>query len=197
MNVAHLRGWDLTAIEIALDLEVPPLSDPASFDFAGRAEPRICLIAAFALTSQLKRIVAAIDRSLPPRLPHTLRVAPPRTRGSGGGAAAGAISIRPMPALIRIQSRLIRAITPGLAGTDARARDMDERTSRYIGEFISSGALPTFEPPHISVDVAPIDLVVLGITIYRLDGSGKPQSMLGHWTYAPSTRQSIPLRSGP
>ena len=196
MSVAHLGRWDPTAIEIALDLEVPPFADPPSLGFTGPAEPRICLIAAFALTSQLKRIVAAVDRALPIRLPSTLRIAPSRTR-TAASSPAGAVSIRPMPPLIRIQSRLLRAIEPGLANPHAHAHEMDEAVSHYIHEFIPSNALPALEPSQAHPAFTPIEVKTLGVTIYRLDRAGNPQSILGHWAYSPGAYRSDPLRSGP
>ena len=47
MSVTHLRKWDVTAIEIALDLEIPRSHDRSrGFSSPGPAEPRICLVAA-------------------------------------------------------------------------------------------------------------------------------------------------------
>jgi hypothetical protein len=196
VSVAHLDKWDPTAIEIALDLEVPPFADPSSFGFTGPAEPRICLVAAFALTPQLKRIVAAVDRALPLRLPSTLRIAPSRTR-SPAGKTPSHVSIRPMPSLIRIQAKLIRAIAPGLADSHALAHDMDKTVSHFIHDFIPSNALPLLEPSDAQLAFALPELKPLGITMYRLDRLGKPRSILGHWAYAPDARRSDPLRSGP
>jgi hypothetical protein len=195
VSVAHLDKWDPTAIEIALDLEVPPFADRSSFGFTGPAEPRICLVAAFALTPQLKRIVAAVDRALPSRLPSTLRITPSRTRAPAGTSPSH-LSIRPMPPLIRIQSRLIRAIAPGLADSLVLAHDMDKTVSHFIHDFIPSNALPLLEPSDARFTFAP-ELKPLGITMYRLDRLGKPQSILGHWAYASGARRSDPLRSGP
>ena len=89
MSVTHLPGWDVTAIEIALDLEPPLFSDPVLVAFSGAAEPRICLVTSFALTSQLKRIVTAIDRVVPERLPGGLRIAPARGRAANKTAPTG------------------------------------------------------------------------------------------------------------
>lgn len=196
MNVARLRRWDVTAIEIALDLEIPPLSESTRLGFSGPAEPRICLVAAFALTPQLRRIVTAVDRALPPRLPPTLHVAPPKARAPAN-SSPGSVSIRPMVSLIRIQSKLIRAIEPGLARVDAREADANDAIAQYVCDFIPSNALPALEPSPAVATFAPIDLAVCGLTIYRLEPNGRPQSILGHWTYAPRARASIPLRSGP
>lgn len=196
MGIAHLPQWDITAIEVALDLETPRISSGSELHFSGDAEPRICLVAAFALTPQLKRIVAAVDRALPVRLPPTLRISPSQTR-AGVRSAATTISIMPLPALIRIQSRLIRAIQPGLADPHAHADHMDAAIARYVREFIPSNALPALEPSHPHVEFTPIKFKPLSITIYHLDRAGKPQSILGHWPYGPGARRSIPLRSGP
>lgn len=195
VKVTHLRRWDLTAVEIAVDLEVPPFPDPPSLGFSGPAEPRVCLVAAFALTPQLKRIIAAIDRALPARLPPTLRIAPSRTR-EGASATGGPVSILPMTPLIRIQSRLIRAIAPGLADLGAYAPDMDEAISHYIREFISSSALPALEPSHPPL-ATPAEVTPLGVSFYHLDRIGKPKSILGHWAYAPGVHRNVPLRGGP
>ena len=196
MGIAHLPQWDITAIEIALDLETLRSSSASGHFFSGYAEPRICLVAAFALTPQLKRIVAAVDRALPARLPPTLRIVPSPMRAAVSSAAI-TISILPLPALIRIQSRLIRAIQPGLADPQARADDMDEAITHYIREFIPSNALPALEPSQLHAEFMPTKLKPLSITMYRLNHAGKPQSILGHWPYAPGARRSIPLRGGP
>lgn len=185
----------MTPVEVALDLEAP-FSESSFLGFTGPAEPRLCLVAAFALTSQLKRIVTAVDRVLPTRLPPIIRIAPPQMRAAPA-YAAGTVSVRPMAALIRIQSRFTRAIEPGLANFEAHSNDMDEAASRYIREFIHTNAVPALEPCCLSYEFTSIDLKPLGITIYRLDRTGKPQSILGHWPYATNKTRSIPLRSGP
>lgn len=193
--MVHLRRGDVTAVEVALDLEVPSLSALPAFLFSGAVEPRVCLVAAFALTSQLKRIVAAIDRVLPARLPATIRIAPVKMR-SPTASAPGAASIQPMRALIRIQSRIIRAIEPGLA-SPGDSPTLDEPASHYVREFIPSNALPALEPSRLPPDLASSELKPLGITVYRLDHTGKPQSILAHWAYATNRRGNVPLRGGP
>ena len=90
MSVTHLQKWDVTAIEIALDLEMPHFVDPTRFAFSGPAEPRICLVAGFALTSQLKRIVAAVNRALPARPPSRLQ------SSSGNSTVGGSLSCSPV-----------------------------------------------------------------------------------------------------
>jgi hypothetical protein len=200
MSVAHLPKWDVTPIEIALDLEPSQLTNRSSFQFSGPAEPRICLVAAFALTSQLKRIVTAVDRATPPRLPSGLRIGPAKTRAptvSGIG-----IVVAPMLALLRLQRRFIRAIEPGLADAAmhrslARSADMDIPSAQFVGEFIAAKTLPTFEPACAAANFIPLRLRGLGITVYCLGRQGAPQSILGHWAYSATTRGSVHLRSGP
>ena len=197
MSVAHLQKWDVTAIEIALDLEAQRVFDLSRFAFSGPAQPRICLVACFALTTQLKRIVAAVHRAVPARLPSRLRIAPAAAR-SDPSAAAG-VSLQPMLALLRLQSKLVRAIEPGLANdviSLRMRRDMDEATTRFVGDFISRKTLPTFEPPLAVADFDAIELTAIGITIYHLGSDGAPQSMLAHWPY-PQNARSLPLRDTP
>jgi len=178
MTVTHLQKWDVTAIEIALDLEMPHFVDPTRFVFSGPAEPRICLVAGFALTSQLKRIVAALDRAVPARLPSRLRMAPAAAR-SAVPPTTVPFSVQPMLALLRLQSKLIRAIEPGLAhdGVSLRMkRAMEDGPARFVGDFISRKALPSFEPPYGAADFGITELTAIGITIYRLDQRGGPTS---------------------
>jgi hypothetical protein len=206
MSVTHLPEWDATAIEIALDLERLRFADSPAASFSGPAEPRICLITCFALSSQLKRIVAAVDRVTPRRFPG-LRVAPAPTRGDGpraGGAVAirpGAVAIAPMLSLLRLQYRVIRAIQPGLAdqrAAIASARNsFGEAAAQFIGDFITNNSLPTFEPSAAADEFVPTRFRVTGITIYRLGGRGVPRSILGHWAYAQNAGGSVHLRSGP
>ena len=147
MSVTPLRKWDVTGIEIALDLEAQRLLAPSRFAFSGAAEPRVCLVVGFALSSQLKRIVAAVDRVVPTRLPSGIRATPSMARSATAPAGA-TISIQPMFALMRLQLRLIRAIEPGLAhdmaSHGARHR-MEETAARFVGEFISRRTLPTLD----------------------------------------------------
>lgn len=198
MSVTRLPQWDVTAIEIALDLEPPRFFGSPPAAFSGPAEPRICLVTGFALTSQLKRIVTAVDRAIPARLPSTLRIAPATARAPHHRSADG-IAIAPMLTLLRLQHRLIRAIEPGLAdhtmplGESGRESESD----RFIREFITSQAIPTFEPSIPPKQISTTRLRPLGITVYRLGRAGSPQSVLGHWAYAPSPRGCIHLRSGP
>lgn len=198
MSVTHLPKWDVTAIEIALDLEAPRSLDPLRFAFSGRAEPRICLVAAFALTLQLKRIVAAVDRVVPARLPSRLQIAPAATR-SAVAAVGATISLQPMFALLRLQSKLIRAIEPGLAheGVSYRMkRAMENGPARFIGDFITRETLPTFEPPCAVAGFEVTELKAVGITIYRLGHRGAPASIVCRWAYPPDSG-SIHLRGGP
>jgi hypothetical protein len=206
MSVTHLPEWDATAIEIALDLERLRFAGSAVTSFSGPAEPRICLITCFALSSQLKRVVTAVDRVVPRRLPG-LRVAPVPTRGDnprrGGDVATrpGAVAIAPMLSLLRLQYRLIRAIQPGLAdrrAAIASARsDLGDASANFIGDFIINNSLPTFEPPVAADEFLPTRFHATGITIYRLGGRGVPRSILGHWPYAQNSGGSVHLRSGP
>lgn len=197
MSVSHLQKWDVTAIEIALDLEMPHVVDPGRFAFSGPAEPRICLVAGFALTSQLKRIVAAVNRAVPARPPSGLRIAPATAR-SAAPSLPVPLSVQPMPALLRLQSRLIRAIEPGLAHEGLSLhmkRAMEDGPARFVGDFISAKTLPSFEPGS-ATDFDVMEVKALGITIYRLDQRGTPTSILGHWAYA-ADPGSIHLRDGP
>jgi hypothetical protein len=199
VSSAPARAPSLTPIEIALDLETPTLSDDTSLRFSGLSEPRICLVAAFALTAQLKRIVAAIDRAVPARLPSGLRIT--RSKNPSPSRSAG-IAIVPAPALMRLQSRLVRAIQPGLVSSVAeisfrKPRNMGEHNALFIRDFISCKARPMFEPPCAPEDLATTRLVAVGITIYRLGRQGAPQSILGRWRYAQNLPNSLPLRSAP
>lgn len=85
MSITHLRKWDVSGIEIALDLEIPRISDRSRFVFSGPAEPRIRLVVCFALTSQLKRIVTAVDRAAPARPPSGLRISSTERRSMPPG----------------------------------------------------------------------------------------------------------------
>ncbi|HEY1654689.1 MAG TPA: hypothetical protein VGF86_06225 [Candidatus Tumulicola sp.] len=206
MSVTHLPEWDATAIEIALDLERLQFDDSPVAIFSGPAEPRICVVTCFALISQLKRIVAAVDRVIPRRLPG-LRIAPAPTRGDPPRDAGsvttrpGTVAIAPMLSLLRLQYRLIRAIQPGLAdqraAIEAARSDLDDASAHFIGDFIANSSLPTLEPPVATVDFSPTRFRATGITIYRLGGRGVPRSILGHWAYAQSAGASVHLRSGP
>jgi hypothetical protein len=197
MSVTHLQKWDITAIEIALDLQTQRFFDSSRFVFSGPAEPRICLVACFALTSHLKRIVAAIERAVPARLPSGLRILPTKARSDPSVAVAA--SLQPMHALLRLQSKLVRAIEPGLAHdvfSLGMRHEMDEASTRFVGDFISHKTLPTFEPPCAGADFDTIELKAIGITIYHLGRRGAPQSMLAHWAY-PQKADSALLRGGP
>jgi hypothetical protein len=197
MSVSHLQKWDVTAIEIALDLEMPHFVDSTRFVFSGPAEPRICLVAGFALTSQVKRIVAAVNRAVPARPPSRLQIAPATARSMVPSAVP--LLVQPMPALLRLQSKLIRAIEPGLAheGVSVRMkRAMEDGPARFVGDFISRKTLPSFEPASLAADLDVMELTAIGLTIYRLDQRGAPTSILGHWAY-PADPGSIHLRGGP
>lgn len=192
-------GWGLTPIEIAIDLELPQLFDSSTFGVCGPAEPRVSVVVGFALTQQLKRIVAAVDRAVPVRLPSRLRIASSKARLANGSCA---LSIAPMPPLLRLQSKLIRAIEPGLTPrlaqiSPGKPRGMEPHTVHFIRDFISTKAPPMLEPPCLTSDFVPTSLMTAGITLYRLDRQGKPQSVLGHWSYPQRSPASLPLRSTP
>ena len=190
MSVTDLQTRDVTPIEIALDLEMPRLLDPSHLFFSGPSEPRICLVAGFALTSHLKRIVAAVGRAVPARMPSGVEISSARSR-SPTLPEATVVTIQPMLALLRLQSKLVRAIEPGLAHEVAsfRARrDMEEIASQFIGEFIARKTLPTFEPSCAFSDFHSTQLTAIGFTIYRLGHGGKPESILAHWAYSQDGR---------
>lgn len=202
MGIVHLPQWDITAIEIALDLEIPRISSSAGLFFSGYAEPRICLVASFALTPQLLHIAAAVDRVVPRRLPANLRAAPANLR-TGRAWAPISIAIQPMVSLLRLQRKLVRAIEPGLAEHIMHEKSlpapvgMDASIAEYIRTFIPAKTLPAFEPTHALGDFSTTRLRAVGLTIYRLGNTGAPESILKHWAHAAATRGSIPLRSGP
>lgn len=199
MSVTHLPKWDVTAIEIALDLEIVRFSDQSHLVFSGPAEPRICLVAGFALTSQLKRIISAVDRAVPERPPSRLRVTWSPTRSEAPVPAT--ITVQPMRALLRLQSKLVQAIEPGLAQSESMRlglnRDVDEVGTNFVRNFIPRKSLPTFEPLHEPTDFNILEIVAVGLTIYRLGRQGKPESILAHWAYPRDAHHSLPLPSRP
>jgi hypothetical protein len=185
MGVTHLQKWDVTGIEIALDLEIPRIPGRSRLVFSGPAEPRICLVVCFALTSQLKRIVTAVDLALPARPPSGLRIISAMERPSTPPAVA-TILIQPTLALARLQSKLIRAIEPGLAHDVVSSRvrrAVEETTIRFISDFISRKALPSFEPARAVADFHATNVKAIGLTIYRLGEKGTPKSILANWSY--------------
>ena len=200
MSTSRAQPSDVTPIEIAVDLEAQQLTDAARTMFSGPAEPRVCLVLGFVLTSQLRHVIGAIDRAVPQRLPPRLRVAPATTRSSHRPEGGG-VMIQPMHDLLRLQSKLIHAIEPGLAQSTAvaisGALEKDESAARFIHEFIPANMLPTFEPASIGSDFAPIDLDAIGLTIYELGAQGLPQGILCHWSYVPSAHNRLHLRRGP
>ena len=189
----------VAAIEIALDLETLHASDLSRAAFSGAHEPRICLVAAFALTPHLKRIVAAINRVIPARAPQGLRMARPPTRLPG---ISTQLSLEPMLVLLRLQSKLIRAIEPGLMHDQdllpyGSVQGLGEAAERYIRDFIPCGRLPTFEPQTAGIGTEVVELRAIGMTMYRLGDRGAPESMLAHWSYDLDSRGSLHLESGP
>jgi hypothetical protein len=199
VTITQLPVWDATAIEIALDLAVPRYAHGPGLDFSGPAEPRVCLVAGFALSSQLQRIVKAVDRTIPARLSSPLRIsrAPVRTPGVPSG-----VSIQPVLPLLRLQSRLIRSIAPGLTNDNVQISvggngDMDEATLRFIRDFIPSKMLPSFEPLTGTAASDVLRLHIVGITIYQLGRRGAPQSIVEHWSYKVKAGSSVHLVRGP
>jgi hypothetical protein len=200
MNIASLKG-ELYAIEIALDLAPPRFAGGSPFDSSGLTEPRICLVAALALTSQMQHIVTAVDRAIPNRLPSGLRLSPSTPRPANR-AERSIARIQPMPALIRLQMKLIRAIEPGLAhpltaASTGKLADIDDATVRFVGGFIECKALPTFEPAVTSSEFKATPLKAIGISMYLLGRRGVPQSTLYRWPFAEKARSSLHLRSTP
>lgn len=198
MTITQLPVWDTIAIEVALDL-TPPRYAPGIV-FSGPGEPRVCLLAGFALSSQLQRVVAAVDRTIPARLPSPLRIttAPPRF----SGRAASGVSIQPVLPLLRLQSRLTRSVEPGLTHDNVRIavggnREMDETTIRFIRDFIASKTPPSFEPLDVAAAADALRLRVAGVTIYQLGSRGAPQSIVEHWSYRRETGTSVHLVRGP
>jgi hypothetical protein len=199
MSVTHLRKWDATPIEIALDVEIPPLSDPSRVAFSGPAEPRICLVAGFALTSQLKHVISAVDRTVPERPPSGLRITPWTSRSA---KILGTIAVAPMPVLLRLQSKLVRSIEPGLARRQSVValtanRDLDEAGVNFVLNFIPDKVLPTFEPQEAMSDFDFLEIEAVGLTVYRLGPRGAPESILAHWSYPHDRNRSHPLRGRP
>lgn len=96
------------------------------------------------------------------------------------------LALAPMPTLLRMQAKFIRAIEPGLAPSPPEVpvpQHMDEAAERFIRDFVPSKALPTFEPPRAERDFEAIELRTTGITLYRLGERGATRSILSHWSY--------------
>ncbi len=191
---------EVTPIEIALDLETTLPFDPSRFDFSGAAEPRVCLVAAFALTSQLKRIVGAVNRSVPARAPSGLRIAPSPVRSAT--VTPRVLSIEPMLVLQRLQSKLIRAIEPGLTWDERKilfgsVRDMGEEAERFVRDFVPRNMLPMLTPQPAVLGSESLNPRAAGITIYGLGSRGLPESVIAHWAYAQDARGNLHLKSGP
>jgi len=199
VSITQLPVWDATAIEIALDLVAPQYAQRPGLNFTGPGEPRVCLVAGFALSSQLQRIVTAVDRTIPAKLPSPLRISPAPGRSSGSPSGA---SIQPLLPMLRLQSRLIRSVEPGLTNDNLQIslganRDMDEATLRFVRDFIASKALPSFEPLNGISGAETLRLRVAGVTIYQLGRRGAPQSIVEHWTYKSNGGGSVHLLRGP
>jgi len=191
---------EVTPIEIALDLETTLPFDPSRFDFSGAAEPRVCLVAAFALTSQLKRIVGAVNRTVPARAPSGLRIAPSPVRSAA--ATPSVLSIEPMLVLQRLQAKLIRAIEPGVTWDESKilfgsVRDMGEEAERFVRDFVPRKMLPMLTPQYAALGSESLSLSAAGLTIYGLGALGIPESVIAHWSYARDSRGNLHLRSGP
>lgn len=200
MTITQLPVWDAMAIEISLDLAPPRYVHPAGPSFLGPGEPRVCLLAGFALSSHLPRIIAAVGRTVPARLPSPLRIARAAARSSRCSGAG--VSIQPVLPLLRLQSRLIRSIEPGLTHDNVQIavggnRDMDETTVCFIRDFIASKTPPSFEPLDAAAAADLLRLRVAGITIYQLGRHGAPQSILEHWAYKRDTGNCVHLVRGP
>lgn len=200
MTITQLPVWEATAIEIALDLAPPRYGNASGISFSGPGEPRVCLLAGFALSSQLEHVVGAVDRTIPTRFPSPLRIARAPARSSGHSAAG--VWIQPVLPLLRLQSRLIRSIEPGLTHDNVRIavggnRDMDETTLRFVRDFIASKTPPSFEPLDAAAPADTLRLRVAGVTIYQLGRHGTPQSIVEHWPYKRETGTSVHLVRGP
>jgi hypothetical protein len=170
-----LGSGALTPIEIALNLRTKHSS-----------EVRIRLVAAFALTSLLKDVIAAIHRAVPARLPRELRI----VRAPGR-------CVEPRLPLERMQSRFVRAIAHGLTYDEnailfGSIQDIGEEAERSIRDFIPRKTPPSLEPANVVLhDDAP--LFAVAITTYRLGLRGAPESVLARWTYVPDSRGTIRL----
>ncbi len=191
---------EVTPIEIALDLETTLPFDPSRFDFSGAAEPRVCLVAAFALTSQLKRIVGAINRAVPARAPAGLRIAPLPVRSAS--VTPRVLSIEPMLVLQRLQSKFIQAIEPGITCDESRilfgsVRDMGAEAEHFVRDFIPRKSLPILTPQYAVLGSESLNPKAVGITIYHLGARGSPESVIAHWGYAEDSRGNLHLKSGP
>jgi hypothetical protein len=111
------------------------------------------------------------------------------------------MTIAPMAALLRLQSRLIRAIEPGLAHADpdgggfVKPRGMDEASARFVFDFVPENTLPTFEPYAAAGEFIAVRLRPTGITLYQLGRHGAPEAMLGHWAYGQDGGKMLHLQS--
>lgn len=191
---------EVTPIEIALDLETTLPLDSSRFDFSGAAEPRVCLVAAFAFTSHIKRIVGAVDRAIPARAPSGLRIAPTPVRSAA--VTPSVLSIEPMLVLQRLQAKLIRAIEPGVTWDESKilfgsVRDMGEEAERFVRDFLPRKMLPMLTPQYAALGSESLSPRAAGISIYRLGARGIPESVIAHWVYAQGTRGNLHLINGP
>lgn len=185
MSITALRTWELTPVEVALDLAPPRLSDARGLVFSGLAEPRIRLAAGLALTSHLKRIASAVDRAAPDRAPAKIRISAYPT---GSASCPYAICIGPMRSLLALQSKVVRAVEPGLAHSGSvvnfvMRQAMEDGTLSFVRDFIGNKTPPAFEPHQVATHFDSIDLRIVGLTIYALDAEASPEQIIAHWNY--------------
>ena len=117
-------------------------------------------------------------------------------------AAPRMLSIEPMLVLQRLQTKLIRAIEPGVTCDERQIlfgsiRDMGEEAERFVRDFIPRKSLPVLTPALVVVASDSMIPRAAGITIYGLGTRGMPESVIAHWAYGADARGNLHLKSGP
>jgi hypothetical protein len=178
---------DVTAIEIALELKGPQLGEILTSQFTGFAEPRISLVVCFALTPLLGHIGTAVARFVSDRLAPGLIISP--CKPEANSEPPYAICVSPMIGLVRLQSKIVRAIAPGIVDAETIepaeiSRDVDELAAAYIREFLPIGGLPVLVPATSNEHFMPTPIIASGVSMYRLGQHATPQSRIATWSYA-------------
>ena len=177
---------DVTAIEIALEMDGPQFGGTLTSQFSGFAEPRISLVVCFARTALVGHIGSAVSRVVSDRPAPGLIISP--CQPDAKGEPPYALCVSPMIGLVRLQSKIIRAIAPGIVDSETIeaadvADDIDELAAAYIREFLPIGGLPVLVPASANEHFMPTPIIASGVAMYRLGQHATPQSRLAHWSY--------------
>lgn len=155
-SVTHIRT---TLIDVALEPATGRAFNRVQWPSDGLGEPRISLLRCLARADYLDNVLGATERTLSTKALSGLMISIAVRKIVLEDKVFFALSVPPSSALLRLRTRLSRAIAPGLADGD----DLRDPHAIWIP------TQPVFVPEFLAHRISPFVVRTAAVSVYGLD----------------------------